>query len=106
MHSIHNSQSLAEILQHLEVAIGPDAAGKVAYVDGDHDHILTPRITLTGYIFEVLSQARTEAEVDHALLLLVAAAIHEISHVWLQVVSPFAVFTLHSQLFGSSGILI
>lgn len=85
-------RSLAEILQHLEVVIGPDVEGLVAYTD-NQDHTTTPRITLTSYMFEALSQARTEAEVDHVLLLLVHATIHEISHIWLQVVSSFAVFT-------------
>jgi hypothetical protein len=101
-------QSLAEILQHLEVVIGPDVEGLVAYTDNRHDHTTTPRITLTSYMFEALSQARTEAEVDHLLLLLVNATIHEISHIWLQVVSSFAVFTSHSesQPFGSSDILV
>jgi hypothetical protein len=100
-------QSLAEILQHLEVVIGPDVKGQVAYTD-HHDHTTTPRITLTSYMFEALSQARTEAKVDHVLLLLVNATIHEISHVWLRVVSSFAVFTSHSesQPFGSSDILV
>jgi hypothetical protein len=98
-------QSLAEILQHLEVVIGPDAEGMVAYTD-NHDHTTTPRITLTSYVFEALSQARTEAEVDHVLLLLVNATIHESSHIWLRVVSLFAAFTSHSQSFCSSGILL
>ena len=89
-------QSLAEILQRLEVVIGPDVEGLVAYTD-NHDHTTTPRITLTSHMFEALSQARTEAEVDHVLLLLVNATIHEISHIWLRVVSSFAVFTSHSE---------
>lgn len=79
-------QSLAEIFLHREIVIGPDVQG----VNTDnHDHAMTPRITLKSYLFQALSQAKTEAEVDHVLLMVVIAVIHEISQIWLRVVSSF-----------------
>jgi len=95
-------QSLAEILQRLEVVIGPDVEGQVAYTD-HHDHTTTPSHHTDKYMFEALSQARTEARLIMCFFLLVNATIHEISHIWLRVVSSFAVFTSHSesQPFGS-----